>query len=83
MSSQYKKEQVIIFNSLSDKINKSFESRFKQIKDNVIEEKLNNESLDITLASRPGIEINKGKIHPISRTIDEIISIFATFGFSV
>ena len=83
LSSQDKKEQGIIFNSLRDKINKSFESRFKQIKDNVIEEKLNNESLDITLASRPGIEINKGKIHPISRTIDEIISIFAPFGFSV
>ena len=45
-----------------------------------INERLNKEKIDITLPSRP---YPKGKIHPVSQTIDEISSIFSEIGFSV
>src|SRR6056300_863273 len=45
-----------------------------------INEKLNKEKIDVTLPTRPYL---KGKIHPVSQTIDEISSIFSEIGFSV
>ena len=38
------------------------------------------EKIDITLPERPFV---RGKIHPVSQTIDEISSIFSEIGFSV
>ena len=43
-------------------------------------EKLEKEKVDITLPERPYV---RGKIHPVSQTIDEISSIFSEIGFSV
>ena len=43
-------------------------------------EKLENEKVDITLPERPFV---RGKVHPVSQTIDEISSIFSEIGFSV
>ena len=45
-----------------------------------INKKLADESVDITLPIRPE---NHGKIHPLSKTMDEVISIFAQMGFTV
>ena len=45
-----------------------------------INEKLQKEKIDITLPERPFV---RGKIHPVSQTIDEISSIFSEIGFSV
>ena len=45
-----------------------------------INKKLANESVDITLPIRPETH---GKIHPLSKTMDEVISIFAQMGFTV
>ena len=45
-----------------------------------INEKLEKEKVDVTL---PKDLIVRGKIHPVSQTIDEISSIFSEIGFSV
>ncbi len=45
-----------------------------------INKKLNKEKIDITLPARSFV---RGKIHPVSQTIDEISSIFSEIGFSV
>ena len=45
-----------------------------------INEKLAKEKIDVTLPERTFV---RGKIHPVSQTIDEISSIFSEIGFSV
>ena len=90
ISSQFKK-----LGSLDENERKQFASELNKIKDELqdiitnllkeielkkINEKLENEKVDITLPERP---IIKGKIHPVSQTIDEISSIFSEIGFSV
>jgi phenylalanyl-tRNA synthetase alpha chain len=65
-----------IKNALQDKI----DSKFKEIETSQVNEKLSKEKIDVTLPSRPYL---KGKIHPVSQTIDEISSIFSEIGFSV
>ena len=90
ISSQFKK-----LGSLEENERKQFASELNKIKDELqniitnslkdielkkINEKLENEKVDITLPERP---ITRGKIHPVSQTIDEISSIFSEIGFSV
>ena len=66
----------IIKNELQDLINlKVIESENLEIN-----KKLENEKIDITLPERNFV---RGKIHPVSQTIDEISSIFSEIGFSV
>tara|TARA_B100000686_G_C16791266_1_gene978875 strand:+ start:463 stop:1551 length:1089 start_codon:yes stop_codon:yes gene_type:complete len=71
------------YNVLRQNVIKAFEKRFEEISNIEIEEKINTENLDITLPVRSGTFEEEGKIHPISGTIDHIISIFSDFGFSV
>ena len=66
----------IIKNELQDLIN----FRINEIENSEINEKLKKEKIDITLPERPFV---KGKIHPVSQTIDEISSIFSEIGFNV
>jgi phenylalanyl-tRNA synthetase alpha chain len=42
--------------------------------------RLSNETIDITLSPRPE---RKGRVHPISQTIDELVTIFGSMGFTV
>ena len=56
-----------------------------EIKRNVLgkqqlDKKLENEKIDISLPVRPEAT---GRIHPLSRTMDEVISIFSQMGFTV
>ena len=66
----------IIKNELQDLIN----SKTNEFKSAEINEKLEKEKIDITLPERSFV---RGKIHPVSQTIDEISSIFSEIGFSV
>ena len=73
---QFASDLNIIKDELQDLIN----SKINHIENAEINEKLEKEKIDITLPERPFI---KGKIHPVSQTIDEISSIFSEIGFSV
>ena len=66
----------LIKNELQDLIN----SKIKKFENAEISKKLEKEKIDITLPERPFV---RGKIHPVSQTIDEISSIFSEIGFSV
>ena len=55
-------------------------NKINEIESKKINEKLEKEKIDITLPERSFI---RGKIHPVSQTIDEISSIFSEIGFSV
>jgi len=66
----------VIKDELQDKIN----LKINEIQNTSINEKLRKEKIDVTLPERSFI---RGKIHPVSQTIDEISSIFSEIGFSI
>ncbi|HEY8964438.1 MAG TPA: phenylalanine--tRNA ligase subunit alpha [Alphaproteobacteria bacterium] len=67
-------------NALKDTVSRLLEDKFRSLKSGAIDARLKAESQDMTLPVNLG---PKGKIHPISQTIDEMIAIFADMGFNV
>ena len=90
VSSQFKKigtlaesEKKIFaseLNVVKDELENLINSKINQVENEEINRKLDNEKIDITLPERSFV---RGKIHPVSQTIDEISSIFSEIGFSV
>ena len=67
-------------NVIKDELQNLIDSKTNEIENIEINKKLEKEKIDITLPGRPFV---RGKIHPVSQTIDEISSIFSEIGFSV
>ena len=90
VSSQFKKIGTIAeterkkfaseLNIIKDELQDLINLKIKEIENEEIRKKLQKEKIDITLPERPFV---RGKIHPVSQTIDEISSIFSEIGFSV
>ena len=75
-----RKEIASELNKIKDELQNTISEKLKELELKKINEKLENEKVDITLPERPFV---RGKIHPVSQTIDEISSIFSEIGFSV
>ena len=75
-----RREAGQILNSLQKNIIESIDNKKSSLEETYLNEKLKNEALDVTLPTRPE---NIGRIHPLSKTMDEVISIFAQMGFTV
>ena len=67
-------------NQARDEITNRIESRIAELTAKSIEQKLNSESVDITLSSNRN---PKGGLHPCSIVINEILGIFTQMGFQV
>ena len=67
-------------NILKDELQNLINAKIIEIQNVEINEKLEKEKIDITLPERSFV---RGKIHPVSQTIDEISSIFSEIGFNV
>jgi phenylalanyl-tRNA synthetase alpha chain len=67
-------------NIIKDELQDLIDSKINKIKISEINEKLAKEKIDVTLPERTFV---RGKIHPVSQTIDEISSIFSEIGFGV
>ena len=67
-------------NIIKDELQNLINLKINEIENAEINKKLKNEKVDITLPERPFV---RGKIHPVSQTIDEISSIFSEIGFNV
>ena len=67
-------------NIIKDELQDLINLKIKEIENAEINKKLEKEKIDITLPERSFV---RGKIHPVSQTIDEISSIFSEIGFSV
>ena len=80
LSESERKQFASELNKIKEDLQNLISIKLKDIELSSINEKLENEKVDITLPERP---IIKGKIHPVSQTIDEISSIFSEIGFSV
>jgi len=67
-------------NIIKDELQNLIETKINEIQNIEINKKLEKEKIDVTLPERSFV---RGKIHPVSQTIDEISSIFSEIGFSV
>ncbi len=77
---EQRKELGAALNALKDAIAAAVDARRAALEDAALDARLAAERLDITLPPRPAPE---GLIHPISRTIEEIVAIFGAMGFTV
>lgn len=75
-----RKERGAALNALKDAIAAALDARRAVLDDAALDARLAAERLDITLPPRPSPE---GLVHPISRTIEEIVAIFGAMGFTV
>ena len=80
MSAEDRKAAGAELNVLKDEISALIEKQAGQLKKQELDARLANEQIDVTLSVRPQ---RTGSIHPISQTMDELVSIFADMGFAV
>ena len=75
-----KKSKGAEINSIKVDVEASIEKKLSVLKTQEINSQLSNEFLDISF---PPISQVEAKVHPISKTFDEVISIFGSMGYSV
>lgn len=75
-----RKERGQSYNVLKDELADLIAFRENALKRAEMNQRLSTETLDITLPVRPE---KKGHVHPISKTIDEMLEIFSAMGFTV
>jgi len=75
-----RKKHGTTLNLLKDEVAENISIRKKELAGLALQQKLAGESADVTLPPRSRSE---GKVHPVSQTIDEVVTIFASMGFSV
>lgn len=80
LTPEERKERGQQLNALKDQVAEAIEARRSVLKKEALAQRLEAERIDVTLPVRPETE---GRIHPISQTIDEIVAIFASMGFTV
>ena len=67
-------------NALKDGIATAVEDRRAALRDRALADRLADRGVDVTLPVR---DEARGRVHPVSQTIDEIVTIFADMGFAV
>lgn len=67
-------------NQLKDEIADVIRVQESALKKKEMDSRLANETMDITLSTRPE---GSGKIHPLSQTMEELVTIFGAMGFTV
>lgn len=80
LSVEEKKDFGAKCNLLKQDITQKIEAKQAVLQNAVLEKRLAEESLDITLCATPA---KQGKIHPISQVTREVVAIFAELDFSV
>jgi len=67
-------------NIVKDQVSDALEVKQSVLAQAALNEKLAKEAIDVSLPSRPNSE---ARLHPLSRTIEEVLAIFAEMGFQV
>ncbi len=80
LSVEEKKEVGSKLNLLKKEAELLISEKFKFLKNEIINKKLESEKIDITLPQR---ESNLGSIHPITQILDEVLDIFEGYGFQI
>ena len=82
MAPEDRKSAGPAINGLKTEISGLIEARSSQLKSAALDARLKAETVDITLPLQAA-PTARGRIHPISQTIDEITAIFSDMGFSI
>ncbi len=82
MAPEDRKSAGPAINGLKNEIAGLIEDKGAALKSAALDARLKAETVDITLPLQPA-PTAKGRIHPISQTIDEITAIFSDMGFSI
>ncbi|MFI3251677.1 MAG: phenylalanine--tRNA ligase subunit alpha [bacterium] len=80
LSVEEKKELGQVTTDLRNKLEGSFEEKKENINDMIINQKIENGKIDVTL---PGKDIKKGGLHPLTQTTQEIEDLFISMGYTV
>jgi phenylalanyl-tRNA synthetase alpha chain len=80
MDPEERKAKGQALNELKNEIAALIAKQESALKRQEMDGRLAKETIDITLSPRPE---RKGRIHPISQTIDELVTIFGAMGFTV
>ena len=80
MAPEERKSTGAALNKLKDEIAALIEKQENALKRQEMTQRLSTEKIDISLPVRPE---EKGAVHPISQTIEEMLTIFAEMGFEV
>ena len=67
-------------NEIKNVLNEKFEEKLNELRDKAKQERLKNETIDITL---PGKRTDEGSLHPLTKTVMEIKDIVSTMGFDI
>jgi phenylalanyl-tRNA synthetase alpha chain len=67
-------------NGVKESLTTALELKKTQLEQAALNERLSSETLDVSLSPRPSL---KGRIHPISHVLDQVIHIFGQMGFVV
>src|SRR5262245_59426943 len=82
MTPDERKVQGPLINGLKDRVTAAIEGRRAVLKNAALDQRLNTETVDVTLPVRES-PAEAGRIHPISQVTDELTAIFADMGFAV
>lgn len=82
---EQRKERGASLNRLKQSLEAAIETRRVALEEAALEARLRAERMDVTLPPRlyPPAGAEQGGIHPISRTIEELVALFGAQGFSV
>ena len=80
MDSDERKQSGQTINAIKQEIILALHTKQQNLAKKALEKKLESEKIDVSLPTRPSIQ---GKIHPLSRTMEEISAIFSDMGFVI
>ncbi len=80
LAPEERKQRGQELNQIKQEVVIKLEERQRELNRKALDDKLVNETLDVSLSIRPE---SQGTIHPISQVTEEIIAIFARMGFAV
>ncbi len=69
-----------VANEVRSAVEKLFNDKADELKESALKEKLASEQIDVTL---PAGDLNCGSLHPLTKTLNDIVEIFIGMGFSV
>lgn len=81
LAPEERKQAGQLLNVFKNEITAAIDARKATLESQEMNARLAAESVDITLPCRP--ETTSGRIHPISQTIEEVLTIFAQMGFEL
>lgn len=80
IASEKRAEFGKVTNELKVVLQDRFDEKFNTLKEMAKQERLKNETIDITL---PGRKANEGSLHPLTKTVAEIKEIVSDMGFDI